>query len=107
MAYQTLENISNIGISELLSFPNLDTPSFYPALLFGIFIILTSLLFFREVSRTGRGNFLASLAVSGYVTVALAVLLSLMGLIQTEILITIIVATLLFQVIYLLTNRSI
>lgn len=106
MTYQTLENISNLGIREVLNFPNLDTSIFYPMFLFVVFIIFTSLVFFREVGREGKGNFLSSLAVGGYATTAVAVILSLMSLIQTEILVTVVVTSLVFQVLFLLTKKQ-
>lgn len=106
MTYSTLENISDLGIREILNFPNLDTPIFYPFFLFMVFFVFSSLVFFREVNREGKGNFISSLAVGGYVTISVAVILSLMDLIQTEILVTTIVATGVFQVLFLLSKRD-
>ncbi len=106
MTYQTLDNITDLGIREVLNFPNLNTPIFYPIFLIVIFITFASLSFFREVSREGKGNFLSSLAVAGFVTMSVAVILSLMDLIQTEILVTAVVGSLVFQVLFLLTKRT-
>jgi hypothetical protein len=106
MPYNTLENITDLGIREVLNFPNLDTPIFYPIFLFVVFFVFTALSFFREVEREGRGNFLSSLAVGGYVTISVAAILSLLDLIQTAVLVTTVVATLVFQVLYLLTSKS-
>lgn len=105
MSYSTLENISGLGIKEVLAFPSIDTPIFYPIFLFAVFFIFTALSFFREVSREGKGNFISSLAIGGYVTIAVAAILSLMDLIQTAVLVTTVVAGLVFQVLFLLTNR--
>lgn len=106
MAYSTLETISDLGIGELLNFPNLDTPIFYPMFLLVIFFVFTSLSFFREVGREGRGNILSSLAIGGYVTISVATILSLLGLIQTAILVTTVVIGLIFSVLYLLTRKD-
>tara|TARA_R100001530_G_scaffold131720_1_gene103562 strand:+ start:323 stop:643 length:321 start_codon:yes stop_codon:yes gene_type:complete len=106
MPYQTLDNISDLGIREVLNFPNLNTPIFYPIFLFVVFFVFTSLSFFREVGREGKGNFLSSLAVGGYAATAVAAILSLMDLIQTAVLVTTLVSALVFQVLFLLTKRQ-
>lgn len=106
MTYSTLENITDLGIREILNFPNLDTPIFYPMFLFMVFFVFSSLVFFKEISREGKGNFISSLAVGGYVTISVAVILSLMDLIQTAILVTTIVATGVFQVLFLLSKKG-
>lgn len=106
MAYNTLNGQGAIDIQTLLAFPILDTPIFYPMFLFVIFIVFTSLTFFREVTREGKGNILSSLAVAGYVTISISVILSVLGLITTPVLVTTVVGTLVFQVLYLLTRRN-
>lgn len=105
MAYSTLENLDNLTITDILNFPNLDTPEFYPIFLFVIFSVFTSLSFFREVTREGKGNLLSSLAVGGYVCIVVAAILSLMGLIQTAVLVTAVVASLVFIVLFLIIKR--
>ena len=106
MAYNTLNGQGAVDIATLLAYPNLDTPLFYPLFLFVIFFVFTSLSFFREVTREGKGNLLSSLAVSGFVTISVSVILSILGLIQTAVLVTTIVICLIFQVLYLLTGRN-
>ncbi len=105
MSYQTLENSSALGLQGILNFPNLDTPTFYPLFLFVIFFTFTSLSFFREVAREGKGTILSSLAIGGYATMSVAAILSSMGLIGTTVLVTTIVASLIFPVLFLLTKR--
>ena len=106
MTYTQLESLGDIGLRELLNFPNLDTPIFYPTMLFVIFIIFTMATFFREVKREGRGNIMSSLAIGGFVTTVMAFIFSLMGLIQTAIVIITLVISLVFEVIFLLTGRK-
>jgi len=107
MVYQTLENnITDIDLQKLLNFPSLDYPLFYPLLLSAFFIIFASASYFREVQRQGSGDFLSSLAVSGFVTIAIAVILSLLELISTTVLVITIVAALVFQVFFLLSGRD-
>ncbi len=104
MTYTQLEELPNLDLRGFLQFPSLDTPIFYPLLLFAIFIIFTLSTFFREVRREGKGNFLSSLAVAGFVTTAIAVIFSLLALIQVQIVVITFVISIVFQVIYLLTK---
>lgn len=106
MAYTQLEEIGPIGLRELLNFPNIDTPIFYPIFLFVIFFVITSMSYFRELQRESKGNLLSSLAVGGFVTMAMAVGLTMLGLIQVTIMVVVIVIFLVFGVIYLLTGRG-
>lgn len=106
MAFTELQDLGVLDIQSLLNFPNLDTPIFYPLFLLVIFFVFTSLSFFREVNREGKGNILSSLAVGGYVTIVGGVILSTMGLIQTAVLVTTVVASLVFQVLFLLTRKN-
>lgn len=104
MTYKTLENISDLDLRGFLQFPSIDTPIFYPLLLFAIFMIFTLATFFREVRREGKGRILSSLAVAGFVTTAIAVIFSLLELIQVQIVVLTFVISVVFQVIYLLTK---
>ncbi len=104
MTYTQLEELPNLDLRGFLQFPSLDTPIFYPLLLFAIFVIFTLSTFFREVRREGKGNFLSSLAVAGFVTTAIAVIFSLLALIQVQIVVITFVISIVFQVIYLLTK---
>ncbi len=106
MTYSTLQNDSALGLQQILNFPNLDTPLFYPIFLFVIFAVFTSISFFREVSREGKGNLLSSLAVAGYVTIAVAVILSIMDLIQTATLVITLVASLVFQIMFMISKKD-
>lgn len=105
MAYTELQDLPTLDIRNVLNFPSIDTPIFYPLQLFTIFIVFTLMTFFREVQREGKGNILSSLAIAGYVTTAIAVIYTLLDLIQTEIMVLILVISLVFQVLFLLTSR--
>ena len=104
--YNPLDNQTNIDLQTLLNFPNLDTPMFWSAILFAIYVIITSLTFFRESERETKANLLSSLAVAGYVTLALASILSLLRLVGITTLIIILVISLVFQAMYLLTKSK-
>ena len=105
MAFTELQDIGELNLRNLLNFPSIDTPIFYPVQLFVIFIVFTLMTFFREVQREGKGNILSSLAVAGYVTTAVSLIYTLLDLIQTEIMVLVLVISLVFQVLYLLTDR--
>ncbi len=106
MAYNTLDNQSNLDLQTLLNYPSINTPLFYPVMLFVFFFVFTSLSFFREVRREGKANIMSSLAVGGYVTTAVAGLLSLLRLISIDIVITTMVISLVFQAIYMFTKNK-
>ncbi len=106
MAYQTLENISNFGLRDFLNFPNLDNGTiFYPLMLFVFFLVFASLTFFKEITREAKGNPLSSLAVGGFVTTSIAVILSLLQLISNATMITTLVISMIFIALYLLTKE--
>ncbi len=104
MAYTELQDLGDLGIKSLFQFPSIDTPIFYPVLLFVIFLVFTLSTFFREVRREGKGNFLSSLAVAGFVTTTIAMIFSFLELIQVQIVVLTFVISLIFQVIYMLTK---
>lgn len=106
MAYETLEAAGVNGIKSLLDFPNLANPFFYTFFLMVVFIVFTSLLFFKETNRERRGSLLASMAVAGFVTQGIAAVISAMGLISITNLVVVMVVILMIQVIFLLTGRD-
>ncbi len=106
MAYTELQDLSTMDLETLLKFPSLDTPIFYPVMLFVIFTIFTLGTYFRELGRGEKGNFFSSLLVGGYVTTAMALIMSYIGLIQTAVFVIVIVIALIFQVIFLLTKKD-
>ncbi len=105
MAYQELPRDAEIGLGELLAFPSLDTPIFYPVILFVIFMVFTLGTYFRAVKREGKANFLSSMAVGSFITTVIAFVMSLLGIIQKEVVITAMVIFIVIEVIYLLTKR--
>lgn len=104
MTYTQLENITDLNLRSFLQFPSIDTPIFWPMILFAIFIVFTLSIFFREMRREGKGKILSSLAVAGFVTTAIATIFSLLDLIQVQIVVLTIVISAVFAIIYLLTK---
>jgi len=106
MAFQEFSNLSTINLQALLDFPTLDFPIFYSIFLFVVFTVFTSLSYFMEVKRQGSGDILSSFAVSSFVTLAIAVILSYLQLISSTVLIFTMVVTFVFVVLFLLTNKN-
>ena len=106
MTYQQLENLTDLSLRSVLQYPSIATPIFWPVILFVIFMVITLTTFFRELKREGRANFLSSLAVGGYVALSTSVAFTLLGLITYQIVVIVLVFTVIFQVIYLLSNKN-
>jgi|TARA_Y100000310_G_scaffold97876_1_gene95550 tryptophan-rich sensory protein len=105
MAYTGLEDLNDTTLKGILQFPTLDFPYFWPLIMFALFIIIGFSSYFAEKERTGRGNALSSLAVAGFVNIALSTILSILDLIDRTSLIISIVISLIFIAIYLLTDK--
>ncbi len=106
MAYTELQDLEEISLRTLLQFPSIDTPIFWPLILFAIYVVFTFITFFSEVRRTGSGNFLSSLAVAGFITTAMATIFTFLDLIQLQILVITFAISIVFQVLYMLSKRS-
>ena len=106
MTYSEIHEAGNISLRTALQFPSIDTPLYYPIMLFVTFVVFTLITFFRELGREGKANFISSLAVGGYVTTAIATAMSLLQLIQYEIVIVIFVISLVFQVIFMISKKD-
>ena len=98
-------NSTNFGsIQQLLQFPSLNMPAFYPLVFLALFVIITLTSYFSEKERKGEGNLLSSLAVSGIVLIILSVASQLIGLISTYTMIMILIICMIFDIIYLLNK---
>ena len=106
MAYTELQDTTDLTLKGIMQYPSLETGMFYPVILFVIFTVVTLLSFFRELRREGRGNFLSSLAVGGFVTQMIAVIFTFMELISYQVMVLVLVIGVVFQVIFLLTNKD-
>lgn len=87
--YQTFGEYNSTGASGLLTYPATALPFFTPMLLFAIYVILLMATYFAARRLNGRGDFIASMAASGFVTVVVAIIMSLIpGLINGTTLLT-------------------
>ena len=105
MAYTTIDQIADKSLAGILGFPTIDTPIYYPIMLFVIFTVFTLYTYFKEVGRLGSGNFISSLAVAGFVTTVLAFIMSLIPIISVNVVVICLAITVVFVVIYMLTDK--
>ena len=90
------------GLPSLFKYVTEVSPIFMPLMLASFWIIITMGSFFAQKATTGNGNILASLAVGGIVTSIVASLFSIVpNLVNPITLVTIIVLTIIFVVIFL------
>ena len=86
------ENLSsNPTIGNLMSLPNASYPYYWAWIFGGIWLIITLSLYFSEKDKTGKGKMLASMAVSCFAIIMLATIGTIVGFVQLEIMIYILV----------------
>ncbi len=91
------------GIHVLFQYVSSVVPIFFPLVLFAVFIIVCLGSFFTQKSLTGRGDFLASLSVAGFITTITAYILSLIpGLVNTFTVVVCLVLAIVFVLLFLL-----
>jgi len=93
--YPDLSNLnSSSNIGNLLALPNASYPFFWAWILGGFWFIITSTLYFVEKEKTGRGRILASMSISSFTIITLAIIGTLFGIITLEIMIYLLVINL-------------
>lgn len=104
MPYEELgnRNVSE-GVHVLFQYVSSVEPIFFPLVLFAIFIIACLGSFFTQKSLTGRGNFLASASVAGFMTTMAAYVLSLIpGIVNTFTVVVCLILSVVFTLLFLL-----
>ncbi len=101
------EELSNRNMSEgmhvLFQYVSSVEPIFFPLVLFAIFIVACLGSFFTQKNLTGRGNFLASLSVAGFITTITAYILSLIpGIVNTFTVVVCLVFSIVFTLLFFL-----
>lgn len=105
MAHITLDALNDTSVKGIMQFPSLDFALFWPLIQFAIFWIIVFSSYFAEKERTGRGNFLSSLAVGGFISIIIGLLLNLMEVIDRTTFVITFVLGIICVVIYMLTDR--
>jgi len=107
VSYPDLSNLtSGSGIAGLLALPNASYPWYWTIILLGLFVIITSILYYEDKKIEGRGNILASMAVSSLACILLAVLGSLIGIFTVTTLVPIIVFGLLIIIVWIVFSSK-
>lgn len=107
MAEYPFEELDTRNMSEgmhvLFQYVSSIEPIFFPLVLFAIFIIVCLGSFFTQKNLTGKGNFLASASVAGFITTIAAYVLSLVpGIVNTFTVIVCLVVSIVFTLLFLL-----
>ncbi len=115
MAWNVLGNITETGngqtdlVNTLVS-PATANSSAFPefwmlVVLVPIFIIIATRTFFKERDKIGRGNIWGSLAVAGFMTTLVGLIMTLIGLISSTMLAWLTGVTIVFGVIFLIVKE--
>ena len=105
MAFTELDALNDSSLKSILQFPSIDFALFWPLIQLTLFFIVVFTSYFAEKERTGRGNFLSSLAVGGFISIIVGLLLNLMQLIDRITFVITFVLGIVLIVIYMLTDR--
>lgn len=106
VTYPDLSNVSGGGINEILALPNASYPWYWTIMLFGIWFIISSILYFTDKRLVGRGNLLAAMSVSALACIMLAVLGSLMNIFTTTTLVPVMVFGILIIVVWIISSSK-
>jgi len=107
MAYPTLADYNTTtGIPAIFQYVSEVVPIFTPMLLLSFFVIAMLGSYFSQRRTTGRGNFKASFAVAGYLTVLVAFLLTLLPGVMDIITLSVTIAVAVLGTILLLTTQD-
>ncbi len=83
MAWQTFQQFNQTDLTGLFVYPAAVWSGFIPLVLFALYIIVLMSTFFTQKRLTGREDFFASVAVAGFFTAVIAIIMSLIdGLID-------------------------
>lgn len=83
MTYTTFDELNNTGISAVLTFPNVDTPIFWPiAFQLVLFFIIMLGSYYAEKQRIGVANILSSAGISAVISILVGLALRLLTVID-------------------------
>lgn len=77
MAYQTIDQANVTSLTGIFTYSAGIVPILPSLILFAIFLVTVLGSFFAQRRQLGTGNFAASFAVGGFVTMVVAIMLSL------------------------------
>ncbi len=97
-----LETLADNSITGILAFPTSCDYQFYAKVMAAFFIILSSILFYRDKNEGRKGDMISSMGVSAIATIFIALIGTFIKIIQPDIFIEIFVIGLIFIVLWLL-----
>ena len=77
MAFQTFQEFNQTDLTGLFVYPASVWSGFIPLVLFSLYIIVLMSTFFTQKRLTGREDFFASMAVAGFFTAIVAIIMGL------------------------------
>lgn len=101
MVCKGLEGYNITGIESFLSWPTTCDYYFYAKIMAAFFVILTFVLYNKERDRTVKPDMISILGVSSLATIFVTLIGSLIGFIQADVFIEILVAGLIFIAIWM------
>jgi hypothetical protein len=105
MPLTDLSDLNNTDLQGILQFPSIDFSFFWPFIQFALFAVIVLASYFNEKERVGRGNFLSSLAVGGFVSIVFGAIFWISNLIDGTTLAITLTLGIIFIAIYMLTRK--
>ena len=103
--YPDLSNLTeNATIVDLMALPNSSYPFYWGAIIIGLWIIFSLSMYFKEKSLLGKGNLLASMAVSSIAMIIVSTILTLTPILTMEIYLPLLIGGLLIISIWIFSS---
>lgn len=96
-----IETLTDTSIKGIMSYPNICDPQFYAKIMAAIFLILALTLFAKDRDRETKADMISALGVSAIATISIGMIGTLLGIIQPDIFIEILVGGMIFVVIWM------
>ena len=96
-----IETLIDTSITGILSYPTICDPNFYVKIMGAFFIILAFSLFMNDRRREVKADMISSMGVSAIATIFLSLIMTLIGMLQADKFIAILVVGMIFVVIWM------
>ena len=102
MVCQGIETLSDTGIAGFMSYPTTCDFQFYAKIMAALWLILVFTIFGTEKRRFGKSDAISAMGVSSLAIIFISIIGTLLGIIQPQVLIEIIVFGIIFITLWLL-----
>lgn len=92
---------SNVNITGVMTFPLICDYYFYLKIMVALFVIITFTLYFKDREKLVRADFISCMGVSSLAVIFISIIGTLIGIIQTDIFIYILVVGMILIVMWL------